>query len=292
MKNFVQLLGVSVFTLLLSVICFGQGQQSVKKITPVAIGNLTNEVIQIPADTSLAEFKFFSLKIDSLSQVTINLFDENKIQNSKIVIKEDVLRKAVQYSISSTNSTPEWVRIERTGELGKDIANAVSSSGRSMKIVTYKGVSKSDCKDKIPASAFEITVDNGIPRQLAGDNLHSKMGKDNLRTFLEQNEGMFYDTFQLKILRNVLSSFENLRNIVVEKSTKKEANASFLEESGFVPNCNVLCVRIGTIVPIYACNDDALNCGRCGVDGFYIIGGYGCIAICSIACKEFSPEIV
>ena len=194
MKNFVQMLTIIVFTLSLSVFCFGQEQQSVKKIAPVAIGNLTNDVIQLPADTSLTEFKFFSLKIDSLSQVTVNLFDENKIQKSKIVIKEDVLRKTIQYSVSSANSNTEWVKIDRTSEIGKEIANAVSSSGRTMKIVTYKGVSKSDCKDKIPASAFEITVDNGIPKQLFSNDLYSKTGKDDLRLLLEQSEEMFYDT--------------------------------------------------------------------------------------------------
>lgn len=110
---------------------------------------------------------------------------------------------------------------------------------------------------------------------------------------MEQSEGMFYDTFQLKILRNVLGSFENLRNIVVEKSTKKESHSNFVEEPPIAttPNCNVWCLRIGTIIPIYACNDDLPNCSRCGVDGVYILGGYGCIAICSIPCKEFTKDI-
>ena len=87
-----------------------------------------------------------------------------------------------------------------------------------------------------------------------------------------------------------------MRNIVVEKSAKKETRNKYLEEPPVAttpdtPKCNVFCLRIGTVIPIYVCNDDITNCKRCGVDGFYILAGYGCFAVCVIPCKEFSGDI-
>lgn len=98
-------------------------------------------------------------------------------------------------------------------------------------------------------------------------------------------EDSLYNSPALMSLKSVLENLDELQKLVVTASASSVQNA--LPPPSGIPNCNVACQRIGTVVPIYACNDDILNCGTCGVDGFYYLGWHGCVILCILHCREF-----
>lgn len=130
MKNFAKLFIAIVAICNLTIFCFSQKTQIESKASAVSVDTFTQEIIQIPSNTQISKFSFFKITFDSLSQVSINFYDSDKSLMSKVIIKEDALKRTIEYSISSPDSTTEWVKIERVGDLWKDTATATSSSGR------------------------------------------------------------------------------------------------------------------------------------------------------------------
>ena len=276
---------LSLIVLSISTFVFAQEIKTTANINPVPVNKLTQDLIQTPADFSVKSVKYFNITFESVSALTLNFYDANKSLQSKVTFEENTLKKSVRYTISSLGSDNEWVEISRTSENNKDISNAISSSGRSMKIITVRGENKGECKVKIPLSGIEIFVDNSFVGKISQAHLQSKTAKGSLQSLTDQSENMFYDTIQLRNLRIAVASLNELLHIVAKQSKSNvNGNATAAPES-VSTDCNVFCFRIGTVVPVYACNDDTFNCSRCGVDGFYYIGA-ACI-FCAIPCYAF-----
>jgi hypothetical protein len=260
---------------------FVQGN-SIPEVNGIPINELYRGNIQLPSDFPLTSVKFFNVITDSLNHVTINLYDENSTLRWKVVIDETASTKTVQYNIYDASSNAEWIKVVSSSENNKNIGTATSSSNKMMKITTTKPEIES-CEGKIPVADIEIIVNNGSPRRISTEELPTQKGKANIQSLVAETEEQFYDTAQLKVLQNVIFFMDRLESMVIEESTREQPS----EERVAAPRCNIFCVRIATVIPLYICNDTTLNCRRCGVNGVYIIGGYGCFIVCSIPCSEF-----
>ena len=197
-------------------------------------------------------------------------------------MKGNPINKTTTYEISVSDLNVEWVKVAYDSENGKEVANAVSSSNRRLKIMLSNDGPGEKAKSIKSISKIEIAEGDSVSKSISANDLKGVNKTDGLQPAFQQIEDAFYDTPQLKILQSTLLSLNAFQKIVVENSTMNE----FFELEG-IPNCNVYCVRIGTVVPVYACNDDAFNCSRCGVNGFYFIGGYSCFWFCSVPCRDF-----
>ncbi|CAN5857304.1 hypothetical protein BH24ACI1_BH24ACI1_18790 [soil metagenome] len=259
-------------------------QSTVDKIFGVPVNELYRGNIELPSDITITAAKFFNIVTESLHNTTVNLFDENQALLWKVVIVENTSTKTVEYKIFDSNSNLQWVKVVRTVENGKDIANATSSSGKTMKITTSRGNITSGCEMRVPVAEIEIIVNNELPKTISSAEMKTQKGKSNLPGFIQQAEEKFFNTEQLRILQSVVFSLDDLQSIVMERSTMEE------EEESRSPNCDVFCVRTGIVLPIYYCNSVTLNCSRCGVNGAFVIGGFGCFWLCAIACSAFQIQ--
>jgi hypothetical protein len=221
--------------------------------------------------------------VDSTEQMTINLYSANQALQAKVVLKNNQAKKTVDYEITTPNSPVETVHISLAIENDKEVAIANTSSGRTLKIISSRITIDNVCTDNSLVNEIQIVEGNGPARVVSFSDLQLSIQKDDLQTVLRHTEEVFFDTPKLQLLHQVLISFDEFKRVVLANST----NELRQPEPGGTPNCNVACQRIGTVIPIYACNDDAFNCGRCGVDGVYILGGFGCFWFCSIPCGAF-----
>ncbi|HEX8369471.1 MAG TPA: hypothetical protein VF604_13075 [Pyrinomonadaceae bacterium] len=127
------------------------------------------------------------MKVNSISQITINLYDESKTRLSTIIVTEDVIKKTFEYKISSPNSEIEWVRINNEVKDGKSIASALSSSEKSMKILMLIGKEAAGCQSKNPLTELEVIDANGVARKFS-QNIQTKEQKEEIQSFLKQIE--------------------------------------------------------------------------------------------------------
>lgn len=268
-----------VFTLLISSSVFAQ--TNVDTIFGVPVNELYRGNIELPSDIKIPSAKFFSIVSDSLHNTTINLFNENQVLLWKVVIAENTSTKTIDYKIFDSNSNLQWFKVIRTVENNKDIANATSSSGKTMKITTSRGNITTGCETKTPIAEIEIIVNNELPKTIPSAEMQTQKGISNLPGLIQQAEEMFFDTEQLKVLQNVVFVSDSLQSLVMEKSTVR------IEEQLQGPNCSVFCVRLGVVIPAYHCNSATLNCKRCGVSGVYILSSWGCFWICTVPCSSF-----
>lgn len=151
-----------------------------------------------------------------------------------------------------------------------------------MKITTSRGNITSGCEMRVPVAEIEIIVNNELPKTISSAEMETQEGISNLPGFIQQAEEKFFNTEQLRILQSVVFSLDDLQSIVMERSTMEEQSRS--------PNCDVFCVRTGIVLPIYYCNSVTLNCNRCGVNGAFVIGGFGCFWLCAIPCSAFQIQ--
>lgn len=265
---------------------FAQEIKSTGKVSPVAVDKLTKKILPVPPDLSLSPASFFSYSVDSLSQVTIQLFDENKIPLSKVIIAENTIDKSVEYKISSSEIDTEWVKIFRSSDNNKEITQAISSSGKKLRIITTTEENKGKCKTKSLISELEIFSDTALLKKMSKAELQTQEARESVKNVLMEAESTIYDTYNLGSLQRVILSLNSLHKTVVESSTPENKLTDQKTRDSLMSACTIFCVRIGTIIPIYLCNDYTYNCG-CGVNGVYILSGYGCIALCAIPCSDF-----
>ncbi len=176
-----------------------------------------------------------------------------------------------------------WVRTRTKSGDSSLITEVTNSSGEKQEIKLL--ISSLNGESKVGRVSGILTTDeHGSPLNLGIDN------EDVATAAIHSLESKIYTTPLLMRLKNSISIFEDLLKVVIRETVRKTNTTSvFVPENP--PNCNVYCVRIGTIIPVYACSDDVLNCGNCGVDGVYILGGYGCTLICSLHCNVFYPVV-
>lgn len=282
MKNICKIITSLVFMLTISMFVFAQSNPPVDKINNIPVNELYRGNIQLPSDFPVTSAKFFNIITQSLTQVTVNLLNENQVMQWKIVINYNPSNKTVEYKIFDQNLNIQWVKVTYSIENGKEVTNATSSSDKIMKVITSRGQIISECPSKVPVSEIEIIVNNQTPKKISEAEFQTQKGKAYLPLLLQETEEVFYDSSQLKVLQNVVFFLDKLQSLVMEKSLNENSS-----ELLGIPKCNIFCVRIGTVIPIYVCNDYTLNCTRCGINGVYLLGGFGCFAICSIPCGAF-----
>ncbi len=279
-----QLAKLAVWLLLIVFPIASQTPETKTSCKPIKMEKLTRQILPLPEDSKLNSAKYFSLAIDSFSEVTFLFYDESKRIQSKVKLKGNPINKTTTYEISGPNSNVEWVNVVYSSENGGEFANAISSSNRHLKFTISNDGPGAKAKSVKSISKIEIIEGEGASRTMLGNALKGTGKADGLQDVFNEIEDTFYDTPQLKTLQGVLSSLNELQKIVVKNSVMSDLIEPV---EGDIPNCNVYCVRVGTVVPVYACNDDTLNCSRCGVDGFYFIGGYSCFWFCSVPCRDF-----
>lgn len=283
MKNICTIVLSLVIALTVSSSIFAQST-TVDEMFGVPVNELYRGNIELPSDVSISSAKFFNIITESFHNTTVNLFNENQALLWKVVIVENTSTKTVEYKIFDSNSNLQWIKVIRTGENGRDIANATSSSGKTMKITTSRGNITSGCEMRIPIAEIEVIVNNELPKTISSADMETEKGKANLSALIQEAEEKFLSTEQLMVLRRIVFSLDSLQSIVMERSIDE------MEEQPSSPNCNVFCVRTGMVLPIYYCNSVTLNCSRCGVSGAYVIGGFGCFWMCAIRCSAFQNQ--
>lgn len=239
---------------------------------------------------------FFTYSLNSISQIEIQLFDNNKQPLSKVVINENVIDKSVVYKISTSDTDVEWVKVTRSGDKNKDITKAISSSGKNLEIVTLTEENEGECKAKKPISNIEIFSDNSLLKNFSKAELQTKESRESIKYDVLEAEATIYDTYKLELLQKVILSLDNLHRTVLKnsfsktKATVKNINFRPPTKRSNIIACDVYCVRIGTLIPVFLCTDNNCRTG-CGVDGVYLLSGFGCNIICSIPCTEFGSEV-
>ena len=247
---------------------------------PVKVENLTKDLLPLPFDKQRNNETYFKFKVNSISDASIEFYDQYRSPLYKVVISGDPIERAAKFEIVGMSKMAEWVSVKYIEEDGKQIAKAVSSSGRSIWYVLSTNGTKGNAK-KI--SSISVTVEND--EKSSSEAVSITEDESERLKEVGRLEDRLYDTPALKELQIVLSSLDELQRILLRASTTSQTSELPLPEG--MPDCHVYCQRIGTVIPIYACSDDALNCSRCGVDGFYYLGGHGCIIICILHCREF-----
>lgn len=259
-------------------------QSTVDTIFGVPVNELYRGNIEIPSDIKIPSAKFFNIASESLHNTTINLFDENQVLLWKVILTENTSTKTIDYKIFDSNSNLQWFKVVKTVENNKDVANATSSSGKTMKITTSKGNIATNCPTKTPVADIEIIVNNEAPKSISSADMQTQKGISNLPGLIQQAEEKFFDTEQLKVLQNVVFVSDSLQSLIMERSNITiEAQQSLPGP----PKCSVFCVRTGAILPVYYCNSATLNCGRCGVSGAFVLSSWGCFWFCTIPCGDF-----
>lgn len=258
---------------------FAQVAASPSPCKPIKIENLTKEILPMPEQSGRKGAFFFSMSIQSISQASIDLYDDKKNLTSSVIINSDPIARTSRFGIQSQSGTLEWVAVRYSENANKITAKITTSSGQAREFL-FAIVNDDHNKKKIKS----ISLHNGEERDNNVNSLSESIKTaSTLSDELLRLERELYDTESLKELHSVLNSLDVLQRIVLQSSPVPD----FVEEPEGIPDCYVACQRIGTIVPIYACNDDVLGCERCGVDGFYYLDGFGCVIWCVLHCRSF-----
>jgi type 1 fimbria pilin len=282
------LVGITIVSLVLmsGLTVFAQKSKEQPKIVPFE--KLTNEILPIPKELGLVDFSGFDFRLNSISKEIINLYNQDNVKQAEIVIQENILKKSVIYKIR-TKSKWEWVEVTTQSIADKEISNAKTSSGKTFQIALTKSSKPSDCPDKTAISAIETTNQFGVSK---ATEFSSTSFKKDFKDLVIQSDDVLYDTQNLKLLKSVVLNQAEFLKVALEAT--KETTKNILEGNNLVeapaqniiPDCDVFCVRLGTIINVYLCNDNTFNCSRCGASGFYFISA-GCFAICRIRCSAF-----
>ena len=216
MKNIYAILLSLIIALTISASVFAQS--AVDTVFGVPVNELYRGNIALPSDIKIPSVKFFNIVSESLHNTTFNLLDENQVLLWKIVIAENTSTNTIDYKIFDSNSNLQWFKVTRTIESNKDIANAISSSGKNMKITTSRGNSTTGCTTKIPVADIEIVVNNELPKAISSVDMQTQKGLSNLPGLIQQAEEKFFDTEQLEVLQNAIFVSDSLQSLVMERS--------------------------------------------------------------------------
>ena len=269
--------------LVLSLNAHAQSVPSDAPCPPIRLENLISDIIETPRDHKTQMTAFFSVKVETPSNVTIRYFDESTTPTYNVELKADPTASRISYRIVTAEGIEEWIKIESTLIGSSVLAEASNSLGEERKVEFFSSYFDDDRKLG-RVSGILFNDEDGRAKRTEIDTRESAIAA------IESIESGLYSTTLLLQLKTSLTMLDELLKVVLQRS-RESTTATGLILPEAPPDCNVYCVRVGTVIPVYACSDDVLNCGNCGVDGFYILGGHGCIVICVLHCSVFYPVV-
>ncbi len=125
--------------------------------TPVKIEDLTLEILKAPKEVSDDKVKFFDFEVKTLSEVSVNLYDESK---KKLVLVSFRTKSpdTTEYEIQSPGKK-EFVQIKKSENNGKIFLEAVSSNEDVSKIVQQVSSRKQNCENA--KKVLSVGIANG-----------------------------------------------------------------------------------------------------------------------------------